>query len=155
MFLQKAALIMGTVLVATSAPSAIAGPKEDATAAIEQWAAAFNSSDVEKVVANYTSDATVHGTVSPELASGQSAVRAYFSTLPRTKFQVSLGESSASVLSGDAVVLAGFYEFSGTQPSSGSAFTSPARYTFVVVRRDGQWKIAHHHSSTRPKPPPQ
>lgn len=94
----------------------------------------------------------MHGTVSPNLASGPDALRAYFSPGAANKTQVKLGEWSVTELSPAIVTLAGFYEFSGTR-KDGTTFALPARYTFVVVNRDGGWKIAHHHSSARPKPP--
>jgi hypothetical protein len=62
-----------------------------------------------------------------------------------------MGKSSAIVLAGDAVAFTGFYEFSRTR--DGEQVVIPARFTFIVVRRDGDWKIVHHHSSARPKPP--
>ena len=39
---------------------------------------------------------------------------------------------------------------SGTR-RDGQSFELPARYTFVIVMRDGGWRIAHQHSSPRPK----
>jgi SnoaL-like domain len=41
----------------------------------------------------------------------------------------------------------GIYEF--TMGSTGAKVK--ARYTFVYVYEDGQWKIAHHHSSQMPE----
>merc|ERR1711937_1066596 len=42
---------------------------------------------------------------------------------------------------------AGIYEF--TMGSDGSVVK--ARYSFVYVYEDGQWKISHHHSSVMPE----
>jgi uncharacterized protein (TIGR02246 family) len=144
------AILFGGILGLISALPSIAGPKEDAYPAIERWALAFNSGDVEKTVACYTPDALVLGTASPSLASKPDDLRAYFGAAAAAKFQVKLGESSAIVLSNDAVAFTGFYEFSRVK--DGEQIVIPARFTFVVVKRDGVWKIVHHHSSTRPKP---
>jgi uncharacterized protein (TIGR02246 family) len=149
--MRNAAMIFGAILGIAAPTFVEAGPKEEATAALDQWVAALNSNDVERIVATYLPDATVHGTVSPSLATGADALRAYFTPATKTKVQVKMGDSSATALSDDAVVLAGFYEFSGTAPSG--PYTIPARYSFVVAKRDGQWGIIHHHSSQRPKPP--
>jgi len=149
--MRKAALILSTVLVISAPQFASAGPNEEAASAIDQWVAALNSNDVERIVATYVPDATVHGTVSPNLATGADALRAYFTPATKTKVQVKMGDSSAIALSDDAAVVAGFYEFSGTAPSG--PYLIPARYSFVVAKRDGQWRIVHHHSSQRPKPP--
>lgn len=42
---------------------------------------------------------------------------------------------------------AGVYEF--TMGADGSKVL--ARYSFVYVQEDGEWKIAHHHSSAMPE----
>jgi hypothetical protein len=65
-----------------------------------------------------------------------------------------MGGSSVAVLSDNAVVLVGFYEFSGPQPGR-LLVTLPARYTFVVARRDDQWRIVPPFIGTaRPEPSP-
>jgi uncharacterized protein (TIGR02246 family) len=128
-----------------------AGTKEDAFAAIEQWSAALNAGDVERIVATYTPDALVLGTVSPVLASSPDELRKYFSPGAAAKVQVKIGEYSAIVISDSAVIFSGFYEFS--RVSDGKPIETPARFSFLTVKRDGKWSIAHHHSSVRPKPP--
>ena len=128
-----------------------AGTAEEAYAAVDQWVAAFNANDPERTVAAYTPDAFVLGTVSPGLASSAGDLRAYFGASAAARSQVKMGEWSARVLSNDAVVFAGFYEFS--RPVEGKLLTAPARFSFVAVRRDGAWKLLHHHSSMRPAPP--
>ncbi|WP_164172414.1 hypothetical protein, partial [Streptococcus pneumoniae] len=57
--------------------SAEAGPKEEASAVLQQWEAAFNSSDINAVAPIYLADATVHGLVSSTLIIGEAALRAY------------------------------------------------------------------------------
>ena len=88
---------------------AYAGPTEDASAVIDQWVAAFNSGDVEKMVATYAPDATLYGTLNPNLASGHEALRTYFGPPAKNKPQVKMGGSLRSCR---------------TMPSSSSAFTS-------------------------------
>jgi uncharacterized protein (TIGR02246 family) len=143
-------VLFGGLLALAAAFPSIAGPKEDAYSAVERWAVAFNSGDVEKTVACYTPDALVLGTASPSLASKPDDLRAYFGAASAAKFQVKLGESSAIVLSSDTVAFTGFYDFS--RPRDGEQVVIPARFTFLVVKRNGDWKIVHHHSSLRPKP---
>ena len=139
-------------LIALAAPSpAQAGPKEDAYIAVDQWAAAFNAGDVEKIVAAYTPDALVLGTISPSLASKPDDLRKYFGTSAAAKSQVKIGDFSTLVLSDGAVVFTGFYEFS--RPRDGQTVVTPSRFTFVAVKRGDSWKLLHHHSSVRPKPP--
>ena len=56
--MRKAALILSTVLVISAPQFASAGPNEEAASAIDQWVAALNSNDVERIVATYVPDAT-------------------------------------------------------------------------------------------------
>lgn len=126
---------------------------DEPEALLKNWANAFNAGDVDTIVATYLPDATVHGTVSPGLTSGSEAIRAYFAQSARSRTQVSLRDDGvAQAISPGAAVLTGFYDFSGTR-ADGQAFTAPARYSFVLVRDGERWRIAHHHSSPRPRPP--
>jgi len=139
------------VLMSCLCAPAFGGPAEDANAVIDQWAAAFNANDATAVVQLYTTDGVVLGTVSPTIAQGTDAIRAYFSRLPGSGNKVVIGERRTIVINDAAVATAGFYEFMPIR--DGGPVPTPARFTFLVVKRDGRWLIAHHHSSFRPKPP--
>jgi hypothetical protein len=65
-------------------------------------------------------------------------------------FKSVIGERRTIVLSDGAVVVAGFYEFSRLQ--DGKPVATPARFTMLIVKRDGVWRIAHHHSSPHVQP---
>jgi uncharacterized protein (TIGR02246 family) len=144
-------LILGGVIALAMALPCHADPREDAFEMADDWAAAFNTGNVEKIVALYAPEALVLGTVSPSLARTPDDLRKYFSASSAAKSQVKLGEKAVAVLSNDAVAMTGFYEFS--RPAGGKEVVTPARFTFIMVRRDGGWKIVHHHSSVRPKAP--
>lgn len=126
-----------------------AGPKEDAYAVVEKWSSGFNALDAEQTAATYSTDAIVIGTFGKQLTTGTVAITGYFKAVAASKAQVTLQEWSAIELSPDAVAIAGFYEFS--IPKDGQITSIPARYTFAVFKREGVWKIGHHHSSPRPK----
>lgn len=140
----------GGLLALAHAMPCAAGPREDAFGMVDEWAFAFNSGNVDKIVALYSPEALVLGTVSPSLASTPEDLRKYFGASAAAKSQVQLGERAAAVLSNDAAVMTGFYEFS--RPAAGQPAVTPARFTFILVRRDEGWRIVHHHSSVRPKP---
>ena len=146
--------VMGSALsslVILAVPSlALAGPKEDAYAAIEAWVAAFNAGDLDKILAAYTPDALVLGTLSPSLASKPDDLRSYFGAAVAAKSQVRIVDAYPVVLSDEAVVFTGFYTFS--RPRDGQMVDIPSRFTFVVERRGGIWKLVHHHSSLKPQP---
>lgn len=123
----------------------------DAFAVIERWIAAFNAFDVERTVATYTPDALVLGTFSPGLASSPAELVAYFTAAAATRPRAQMRDYAAIVVSDSAVIFSGFYDF--TQARNGETVVVPARFSFLTVKRGGQWLIAHHHSSARPKPP--
>jgi uncharacterized protein (TIGR02246 family) len=138
--------------VAATIYAAHADQRGDAYASVERWSEAFNSGDVEQIVGLYTSDALVLGTLSPDLTSTPEDLRAYFQTAAAAKLRVKLGDHSAVAISPDAVAIAGFYDFLRPGPD-GQPVVVPARFSFVIVKKDGLWRVAHHHSSLRPKHP--
>jgi hypothetical protein len=48
-------------------------------------------------------------------------------------------------LDDNAVLVTGFYEFTRTQ--EGKPVPVPSRFTMLLVKRNGDWRIAHYHSS--------
>jgi len=143
-------VLAGSIFLASALPCS-ATPREDGFEMADDWAAAFNTGNVEKIVALYAPEALVLGTVSPSLTTTPDGLRKYFGASSKAKSQVTLGEKAVAVLSNDAVAMTGFYEFSRTV--GGKQVVTPARFTFIMVRREGTWKIVHHHSSVRPKAP--
>jgi uncharacterized protein (TIGR02246 family) len=138
-------------MLLTFAPMlALAGPAEDADVVVNRWAAAFTANDADAVVKLYTPDAILLGTASTVIAEGTAPIRDYFKGLPGTGNKVAIGDHRTAVLSDGAVLVTGFYEF--TPIRNGQPTPTPARFTFIVVKRDGEWLIAHHHSSRRPEP---
>jgi uncharacterized protein (TIGR02246 family) len=127
------------------------GPAEEASAVIDRWVTVFNANDVDAVVKLYAPDATLLGTISPILAEGPGPINAYFSSLRGSGNKVAIGERRMMALGESAVLTTGFYEF--TPIRDGKPVSIPARFTFVVAKRGGDWLIVHHHSSQRPKPP--
>ena len=131
--------------------SAYAGPADDANATIDRWSAAYTSNDPEAIVRNYTPDAILLGTVSPIMSVGTDAIRTYFGAVKGTGNKNSIGERRTIVLNDNAVVVTGFYVF--TRMKDGQASPSPSRFTMLLVKDgDGQWRIAHHHSSPHAQP---
>jgi hypothetical protein len=120
---------------------AVAGPTEDANAAIERWSAAYSSNDV---------DAMVLGTVSPVMSEGSEAIHTYFSPLKGSGNKNALGDRRTFVLDDNAVVVAGFYLF--TRMRDGKPVPDPSRFTMLITKRGSEWKIAHHHSSPHVQP---
>jgi uncharacterized protein (TIGR02246 family) len=137
-------------LMLLSPALAVAGPAEDANAAIDRWSAAYTSNDSEALVKNYWPDAILLGTVSPIISEGDEAILNYFSLVKGSGNKNSIQERHNIVLGDNAVVVTGFYEF--TRTKDGQPSPSPSRFTLLMTKRDGEWRIAHHHSSPRVLP---
>ena len=134
-------------LILLSPAAALAGAGEEANAAIDRWSAAYSSNDPEAVVKTYRPDAIVLGTVSPIMSEGTDAIRAYFAAIKGSGNKNAIGERRTLVLSDNAVLVAGLYEF--TRVKEGKPVPDPARFTMLLIKHDGEWLIAHHHSSPR------
>jgi uncharacterized protein (TIGR02246 family) len=129
---------------------ALAGPREEANAVIDRWSAAYSANDPEAVVKNYRPDAILLGTVSPVISEGTDAIRTYFAPLKGSGNKNTLGERHTLVLSENAVLVTGFYEF--TRMKEGKPVPGPSRFTMLIIKYGPEWLIAHHHSSPHVQP---
>jgi uncharacterized protein (TIGR02246 family) len=143
----RLAQVVLLALILLSPAASLAGPREDANAVIDRWSAAYSSNDPEAVVKTYRPDAVLLGTASPIMSEGTDAIRAYFAKLKGTGNKNTIGERRTLVLSDTAVLVTGFYEF--TRLKEGKTLPSPARFTMLLIKHDGEWLISHHHSSPR------
>jgi uncharacterized protein (TIGR02246 family) len=129
---------------------AVAGPGEEANAVIDRWSAAYSANDPEALVKNYRPDAILLGTVSPVISQGTDAIRAYFAPLKGSGNKNVIGERHTLVLSENAVLVTGFYEYTGMKEDK--SVPRPSRFTVLVIKYGPEWLIAHHHSSPRVQP---
>jgi uncharacterized protein (TIGR02246 family) len=146
-------LILTTFIVTLGlASTAWASDKEDVAATAAKWADAFRASTPDRIVALYDREAVLWGTLSPTRRDGPEAIRDYmvnaFKALPDHK--VSFGDQLIRVY-GNSAINTGYYTF--TYNKDGESKSLPARYSFVYVKRNGQWMIVDHHSSAMPVPP--
>jgi uncharacterized protein (TIGR02246 family) len=137
-----------TVSLLLVASGAIAGPAEEANGLVDKWSATYSSNDRDALVKLYAPDAILLGTVSPVISEGTEAIAKYFGP-PSGNTNV-IGERRTIVLGDNAVVVTGFYEF--TRMKDGQPVPGPSRFTMLVTKRDGEWRIAHHHSSPHVQP---
>lgn len=131
--------------------SGTAGPKEDALVVLDQWTKAFAASDVDAIVALYSTDALFMGTGSKTVVTEPAAIRRYFedAILTRRPRAAPISSSEAMVLSDDAVLIAGLNDSMGV--TEGKPFSNPGRVTFVIAKRGAEWKIVHFHRSAMPR----
>ena len=137
------ALCVALALVATPT---FASPAEEASAVVDQWSAIYSANDRNALAKLYAPDALLLGTTDAVATRGTDAIWEYFVALEKGGRRNAIQEKTAIVLSESAVVVAGFYDFARKEQNYEPR---PSRFTFVVVKRDGKWVIAHHHSSPR------
>jgi uncharacterized protein (TIGR02246 family) len=134
------------VLLALTTAPAIAGPAEEASAIVDQWSATYSANDRDALVKLYTPDALLLGTTDQVATRGTADIREYFVALDKGGRRNTIKERDVIVLGPEAVTVAGFYDFARKEQNYEPR---PSRFTMVIVKRDGRWMIAHHHSSPR------
>jgi len=137
--------------LASFSSAAIAGPKEEALAVLEEWTKAFAASDVDAIVNLNAPDALFMGTGSKTVVTDPAAIRKYFegALLTRKPRAAPISSSEVMVLSDTAVVIAGLNTSTGVL--DGKTFSNPGRVTFVIAKRGSDWKIVHFHRSAMPQ----
>lgn len=109
---------------------------------LTQWVDGFNSHDLDRHMELYTEDAILFGSTD-DLQDGRDAIRGYFARRPPGVRVKSYPRPQVREITRDIVITAGHVDF-----ADGDAL-SPYRMTWVLVRRDGNWRIAQHHGSPR------
>ena len=98
------------------------------------------------MASRYAKNAVLLPTVSDVPRTDYDSIKDYFDNFLKLKPQGVVLESHVTI--GDNWCKdVGIYEF--TLRSDGSKVK--ARYSFIYVKEDGQWKISHHHSSAMPE----
>ncbi len=120
----------------------------EAYATIERWAMHFNAGESEAVTRLYTPYAALWGTLSQNITASAGDMQAYFIAAARLKLTVRLGTYVALSPAEDIAAITGHYDLSRTRDGCVTLF--PARYSFVLVKQNGTWLIAQHHSSLKP-----
>ena len=110
-----------------------------------QWLEAFNSHDLDRHMELYTEDAMLFGSVD-ELQDGRTAIRNYFGKRPAGTRVKSYPMPRVRQVAADVAITAGHVDFANGDE------LSPYRMTWVLVRRDDDWRIAQHHGSQRRGP---
>lgn len=110
------------------------------------WNDALATLDPDTVAKRYSSNPCLLPTVSDIPRTNYDNIKAYFVDFLQKKPQGVILESYATV-GHNWCMDDGIYEF--TMGATGDKVK--ARYSFVYVYEDGEWKIAHHHSSQMPE----
>ena len=143
-------LIVTLMLVAALPSPAAAGPEEDALRVVEAWAAAFNASNVDAIVALHAPDALFLGTGSRTVVTKTEDIRQYFErALLTDRPRGAILESRSVMVASDSTVVITGLDMT-TAVRDGKTLTNPGRVTFVIAKRGTDWKIIHFHRSAVP-----
>jgi uncharacterized protein (TIGR02246 family) len=121
-------------------------PDDIVNGIIEKWSAGFSKFDADALASLYSKHAFFFGS-NPRLYRGRDGVADYFNGLPKWNSRaVRFTDVSAAQVSPDLVNFAATASF-----DVDGAPRLSVKITWVIVREDGEWRIASHHvSSTIP-----
>lgn len=120
---------------------------DDATIAslFDRWNSSLKTLDADKVAANYTEDAVLLATVANQPRIRHEQIKHYFEDLLKQHPVGTINSRTIKVDCNTAFDI-GTYTFTFKDGEK-----LPARYTFIYEYSDGQWLIAHQHSSAMPE----
>jgi uncharacterized protein (TIGR02246 family) len=138
----------------SSTPSS-ATPADEVLAAMDRWAETYASAtSPEPMLALYTPDAVFWGTSARAPFVGPAAFAPYFKLQfdNYTDRKVTFVHPEIRIYGDGAFATStGTYQFDVTLPG-GQRAEVENRYSFALVKVDGNWLIAQHHSSAMPQP---
>lgn len=115
------------------------------SAVIAKWCAGFTALDATALSSLYAKDAFFFGS-NPKLYRGREGVADYFNGLPRWRSPTATFSDVVSAQVAPDVVNMGAlitFDLAGERPEL------VVKMSWVIVREDGDWKIANHHASSR------
>jgi len=143
-------LLSTSMLIVALASPALAGPEEEAMQVVQKWAAAFNASNVDAIVALYAPDALFLGTGSRTVVRTPAEIRQYFErALLTDRPRGAVLESHSIMATSDGTVVITGLDTT-TAVRDGKTISNPGRVTFVIARRGAEWKIVRFHRSSVP-----
>lgn len=133
---------------ATPTPAPVTS--EEVSALFDEWNAALATGDPEVVAARYAPDAVLLPTVSDEVRDTPELIESYFTEFLAQSPVGTIDQSAVRVFDDGVAKDVGVYTFALTG-DDGATQQVQARYSFVYELVDGEWLIAHHHSSAMPE----
>lgn len=115
------------------------------SAIIAKWCAGFATLDAAALSSLYAKNAFFFGS-NPNLYRGRDSVADYFNGLPRwCAPRVTFSDMASAPVAPDVINMAGIASFELGEEGPPLS----VKITWVIVREDGDWKIASHHVSSR------
>ena len=119
--------------------------KKEILGLFDNWNAALQTGDPDKVVEQYAEDAILLPTVSNKVRHTPDEIKDYFVHFQAKQPKGKIDESNIRMF-GDLAINSGVYTF-----DFASGDSVQARFTFVYRKQDEEWKIVEHHSSAMPE----
>jgi uncharacterized protein (TIGR02246 family) len=117
---------------------------ETVSGIMEKWAAGFNRLDARALASLYSDSAFFFGS-NPSLYRGNAGVETYFNALPRWNSPtVQFADVATAQVGSDVINVAAQASFDVGEDVSPLS----VKLTWVIVREEGEWKIASHHVSS-------
>jgi uncharacterized protein (TIGR02246 family) len=114
----------------------------------DDWNAALQTLDPDKVVDLYAEDAILLPTLSNAVRHNHKEIREYFVDFLKKQPRGTINESNIRDR-GETAVHSGIYTFELT--TNGETTEAQCRFTYVYAEVGGTWKIVEHHSSLMPE----
>ena len=129
--------------------SAWSEPKKDVAVAASKWEAVFAENNSDSILALYSKDGVLWGTLSPTVRADPPGLRAYFvsafQALPKATVKFGRSTDPSVWQYGSKYGILNFVIHQNGEPKS-----IPARYSFTYVKEGENWMIVDHHSSAMP-----
>ena len=111
---------------------------------LETWVEKIRTNDPKQVVSLYHTDGLLLGTFSDIERKGYDLILEYFENLLKAKVDVEIVTQHKHETE-SLIANSGLYNFIV------DGKTVNARFSFVFIKADGDWKILSHHSSVLPE----
>lgn len=118
---------------------------------LQSWLNGVKEGVASKVSSCYSRNAALWGSITKRLRCDEEGIRSYFEeffSADKHNLKAVFKEIEVNEIAGVPVV-SGVYVFTWTD-NEGKKIALPARYTFVLKKRNGIWKIEDHHSTVLP-----
>jgi uncharacterized protein (TIGR02246 family) len=142
-------------LICGPGSSAWADAEDEVTEAMNMWRdylAKGTSEDPGEILSLYAEDGVLWGTISTTRRDDPAAIHDYFVNAYKALPNLSVEFEDPHIrIYDDTAINTGYYTFSFER--DGQTVSLPARYSFTLLNRDGDWLIVDHHSSAMPQPP--
>ena len=113
---------------------------------LNEWIDTLKTQDPQQMVALYSESAMLLPTLDSIIRNNSEKIKEYFVSFLAKEPQCKIQHKQIVVLGDDAVSIMGHYGFKFKGGASANA-----RFTYIFVKNEGEWKIEHHHSSLQPQ----